>query len=122
MEKKYIRMNNRFDLMYKVLFWDVFTEWPDNHETSFVKLFCNRLKKTGLYNKKVDIENMVKSIALDFINSLSMQSFVCLKEFMDKVGFDFALKNWDINLKNIKTEIDIDGKEKTAIKLIIEAK
>ncbi len=113
MEQKLIKSTNRLKLVYMRDFVLAYMKWEANKEISFASLFRDELKKTGLYKSSMDMRKLIKEIEVYFEISLVVQAFVYFKELIKDGNFDKALKKGKYNFKEIKTQIDVDGVEKT---------
>lgn len=113
MEQSLIKSTNRSKLMHMRVFVLAYMKWEANKKASFARLFREELKLAGLYKTSSDIRKLIKDVEICFQTSLEIQSFVCFKELIKDANFDLALKKGDYDFKKIKTQIDINGVEKT---------
>lgn len=113
MDKKLIRSQNRLKLVYMRDFVLSYMKWEANPEKSFTSIFREELKATGLYKSSLDMRKLIKEIEVYLETSLFMQAFVCFKELIKDGNFDKSLKKGGYDFKKIKTQIDVDGVEKT---------
>ena len=113
MRKEEIRSENRLKLVYMRDFVLAYIKWQKAKEKSFAIIFRDELKASGLYKSSLDMRKLIKEIEVYLETSLSIQAFVCFKELIKNDNFDKALKKGRYDFKKIKTQIDVDGVEKT---------
>ncbi len=113
MDKKLIRSQNRLKLVYMRDFTLSYLKWEVNPSKSFASLFREELKTTGLYKPSTDMRKLIKEVEVHLEISLVMQAFVYFKELIKDGNFNKALKKGEYDFKTIKTQIDVDGIEKT---------
>lgn len=113
MDKEQIKSDNRKKLVYMRDFILSYLKWEANPNQSFASLFREELKATGLYHQSMDMRSLIKEVEFCLETSLIIQAFVYFKELVKDGNFDLSLKKGKYDFKKIKTQIDIDGIEKT---------
>lgn len=113
MKHKQIRLQNRAFLLYRLILLDALIEWQEHTTSSLVRIFRNKIKDLGFKTTEIDIKSLFKNVVIDAISSLSRQGFVYLNETWNNFGFDGSMNKDAIKFKNLKHQIDVDGKEKT---------
>lgn len=113
MDKKLIKSTNRIKLVYMRDFVLAFMKWQINQEKSFAIFFREELKRTGLYDQSFDMRKIIEEIEYYFKTSLCVQAFVYFNELVKNGNFDQSLKKSKYDFKTLKSQIDVDGIEKT---------
>ena len=124
-DKKFI---NRQNLYYEVGFLVALQQWREEPDISFLRIFKDSFKKQGLWPTD---ENFTREQVLIYVLrymqiSMAMQIICYSNEIIKEAGLNQGAQDVKNKLKEIKTKLDVDGKEKTTnalqmMKIIREA-
>lgn len=122
------KMSNRENLYFEVAFLDAMQQWKREPHISFLRIFKDTCKKRKAWADSFQgkRETVLRYVASYMQMSMAMQTICYAYEMIKDAGLDQSAQGVKNTLKNIKTKLDIDGKEKTTnalqmIKIVREA-